>query len=126
MFAVQPYFRSRPPNVTAITRGGRFSVHCDIGGRPKPIVTWTHGNLDLIQNISSRLYSFPNGTLLISEVVESDYGTYLCHAESKFEVSHKVQLVEASSEEQDDEIGELLLSMSLHWGVLSLLVQITL
>ena len=126
MLTVQPYFRSRPPNVTAVARGGKFSVHCDIGGRPKPIVTWTDGNLNLIQNISSRRYSFPNGTLLISEVVESDYGIYLCHAESKFEVSHKVLLVEASSEEQDDEIGELLLSMSLHWGVLSLLVQVTL
>ena len=118
MLTVQPYFRNKPPNVTAVAIGGRFSVHCDIDGRPKPTVTWSDGNLNLIQNISARLYAFPNGTLLISEVTQSDYGIYICHAESKVEVSHKIQLVESMpTDEQDDEIGELLLlyGLSVLW-----------
>ena len=107
---VKPFFRTRPRNITMVAIGGTLSIHCDIDGRPKPSVTWTHDNLSKVKNDSSRLISFPNGTLVITSVVKSDYGIYFCHATSNVTVNHKVQIVEASSSDdsEDDKIGECL------------------
>ena len=84
-------------------------IHCDIGGRPQPGVTWIYGNLTPVKNESSRLISYPNGTLMITSVAEEDYGVYFCHASGDLSVSHKVELVQATtSEQEDNKIGKLL------------------
>ena len=90
--------------------GGTLSIHCDIDGRPKPSVTWTHDNFSEVKNDSSRLISFPNGTLVITTVVKSDYGIYFCHATGNREVNYEVHIVEASSSDdsEDDKICEFL------------------
>ena len=97
--------------MTWVAVGEMFVVHCIIGGRPKPPVTWVYNNNSLVKNQTSRRYAFPNGTLLITEVMQSDYGLYVCHATGKFEESHQVQLAQPSKvqDSEDDEIGELLL-----------------
>ena len=97
--------------MTQVAVGEMFIVECFIGGRPKPTVTWIDNNNTVVKNQPSRRYAFPNGTLLITEVTQSDYGLYVCHATSKFEVSHQVQLARPSEDQdsEDNEIGELLL-----------------
>ena len=87
-------------------------IHCDIGGRPRPRVIWVYGNLTAVKNESSRLQSFPNGTLLIRGVVEEDYGGYICHAVEDLEVSHEIKLVQPTSSEEK-KIGKLFLLHSI-------------
>lgn len=105
---VQPFFRSKPQNVTAVPIGGTVMIHCDIGGRPRPRVIWVYGDLTAVRNESSRLMSFPNGTLLIRGVVEQDYGDYICHATEDLNVSHQIKLVQPTGN-KEKKIGKLFL-----------------
>ena len=51
---------------------------------------------------------------MITNVKQSDFGIYLCHASSKFDINHKVMLRQVSPTEGDDgqsKIGKLLLML---------------
>ena len=44
---------------------------------------------------------------MIRGIVEEDYGEYFCHATEDLAVSHKIELVQATGDEEDDnEIGK--------------------
>ena len=88
--------------MTKVALGGQVTVHCIIDGRPRPQVTWTYHDLTEVTNDTSRLLSFPNGTLIINGVVEEDYGEYWCHADSNLDVNHRIVLEQASTGDQND------------------------
>ena len=90
--------------MTKVAIGGQVTIHCNIDGRPKPQVTWTYHNLTEVMNDSSRLLSFPNGTLMINAVVAGDYGEYWCYANGSLDVNHRIVLEqELTGDHGDDE-----------------------
>ena len=104
---VKPFFRTQPANETRVAVGGTVSLYCDIDGRPKPRVIWLGNNLDVVVN-SSRITAYLNGTLVIRNVVEEDYGDYRCHAAEYHDVSRKIKLERPlKNEGTEKKIGEL-------------------
>jgi len=103
---VTPFFKTEPPKTIEVAMGDSVLLYCDISGRPKPDITWTYSNLtkvELVQRRSSRFSFFSNGTLLIKNVEESDYGIYFCHVTNMFNTNRKIELVQVSTDSDTSE-----------------------
>ena len=79
LFLVIPVIPVIRPNVTAIA-GSSAVLDCTSIGNPAPTITWTMNSAPVISAGESRIQQAPNNSLLISEVLVSDEGSYLCQA----------------------------------------------
>ena len=84
--SVKPHFLSDPIDVTA-REGDDISLECDVGGEPRPKITWTSEDGKVIG-------SAKNQTLKIKRVLSSDEGVYYCRANNPVgSVSGSVSLI---------------------------------
>jgi len=67
------------PNMTAIA-GSSAVLDCTSVGNPTPTITWTMNSAPVIPGGMPRIQQAPNDSLLISEVLVSDEGSYRCLA----------------------------------------------
>jgi len=83
---IKPYFTSDPIDVTA-REGDDISLECEVGGEPKPKITWTRED-------GKAISSARNHTLNIKRVLSSDEGVYYCRADNPVgSVSGSVSLI---------------------------------
>lgn len=78
-FSVAPRWVIPPPKEVSIESGQLLHLKCVPEGRPTPIVTWTK----IASNIELNTYSFPNGSLIITNISKSHEGEYVCNASNK-------------------------------------------
>ena len=73
------------PKEVSIEAGGRAMLPCVAVGRPKPLITWTNQNTDLVSSdrpISDR-FELNGDNLVIHDVTLADDGYYSCIAENE-------------------------------------------
>ncbi|KAM5191920.1 netrin receptor DCC [Mantella aurantiaca] len=72
----QQVFLQRPSNV-AVVEGQDAVLECAVSGYPTPTVFWMHGE-ELIVTRTQKYWLLGGSNLLISNVTESDVGSYTC------------------------------------------------
>ncbi|XP_022240704.1 Down syndrome cell adhesion molecule-like protein 1 homolog isoform X2 [Limulus polyphemus] len=68
----------RPMGNVSVVEGQRLSIRCPVSGYPIHSITWEKGGIQL--PVTSKQQVFPNGTLVIHQVRDSDQGRYRCIA----------------------------------------------
>ncbi|XP_076363673.1 cell adhesion molecule Dscam1-like isoform X12 [Tachypleus tridentatus] len=82
-----PFWKEQPKDSEAVL-GKTTSLHCGIGGYPKPVITWkkAYGTQSkdflIIRSDYKKKTILDNGTLVISMVEGADEGVYTCGAEN--------------------------------------------
>ena len=76
-----PVIRLQPS--TATEAGRQTILHCNATGIDTPTVSWRSGGIDVGSSNDSRLTSYSNGSLVITDTEVLDTGTYSCIAENK-------------------------------------------
>ncbi|CAG08901.1 unnamed protein product, partial [Tetraodon nigroviridis] len=77
---IPPIIRQGPANQTA-TLGATVQLHCRVIGGPSIHISWEKNGEELHGN-EARLTLMENGTLQITDIKETDSGTYTCIASS--------------------------------------------
>ncbi|XP_071965528.1 peroxidasin homolog isoform X2 [Antedon mediterranea] len=72
-----PQFVKEPDNID-IRAGDNVEIQCAVSGHPRPIITWTKNDKQVVEDNHIRLLS--SGSLHISEVQFDDRGIYECSA----------------------------------------------
>ncbi|XP_076363671.1 cell adhesion molecule Dscam1-like isoform X10 [Tachypleus tridentatus] len=87
VFRAPPFWKEQPKDSEAVL-GKTTSLHCGIGGYPKPVITWkkAYGTQSkdflIIRSDYKKKTILDNGTLVISMVEGADEGVYTCGAEN--------------------------------------------
>ena len=68
---------------TATEAGEQTILHCNATGIDTPTVSWRSGGIDVGSSNDSRLTSYSNGSLVITDTKVLDTGNYSCIAENK-------------------------------------------
>ena len=76
-----PVIQLQPSTVTEA--GLQTILHCDATGIDTPTVSWRAGGMDVGTSNDSRLISYPNGSLVITDTKVLDSGNYSCVAKNK-------------------------------------------
>ncbi|XP_022245919.1 Down syndrome cell adhesion molecule-like protein 1 isoform X4 [Limulus polyphemus] len=81
-----PFWKEQPKDTEAV-HGQSASLHCGIGGYPRPKITWkkaygTQSKDFLVVHNEYKKTILENGTLVIDSLKEADEGVYTCEAEN--------------------------------------------
>ena len=88
---IKPSFLADPEDVTA-REGDDVSLHCEVGGEPKPRITWTKEDGKLLTRATSG--GEKGEELRIKRVEPGDEGVYYCRADNPVgTVSGSVSLI---------------------------------
>ena len=80
-FLAVPVIQLQP---TTVTEAGRQTIlHCNATGIDTPTVSWRSGGIVVGTSNDSRLISYSNGSLVITDTKVLDTGNYSCIAENK-------------------------------------------
>ncbi|KAI8496594.1 hypothetical protein Bbelb_258930 [Branchiostoma belcheri] len=101
----EPHSNSSQPNVKIVSNGssawsgGSVSLGCNVAGSPEPCVVWVKPNLDVISsdNASGRFEVDADDVLTITDLRQSDAGTYKCKATNAAGTGEAEITVEVSS-----------------------------
>ncbi|CAH1247003.1 HMCN2 [Branchiostoma lanceolatum] len=83
-----PVYAERPvftvtPSPSSVSRGGSAIFNCVVTGSPSPSLSWTNNNNVVIVN-NGRFTVYPNNSLVVTDVRDTDAGFYTCHATNSF------------------------------------------
>lgn len=81
--ALPPSISEKSTDTVLIQPGLSVYIHCSVKGEPPPSVKWTLPGARSVkrsQFVGRRVFVFPNGTLYMKNVLQSDAGRYECLA----------------------------------------------
>ena len=81
--ALPPTIKEVSMETITIHTGRSIYVHCTVKGEPTPVLKWSLPGAAQIkpsQYLGSRFFVFPNGTLFVRSVSQTDSGKYECSA----------------------------------------------
>lgn len=78
----KPTFTKHPvQSITLGARGGTATIRCPPEAAPKPEITWYKNGASVgSTEATARIRILSNGNIVISNLIESDSGTYMCQA----------------------------------------------
>ena len=80
-FLAIPIIQSHPSILTEA--GLQTILHCDATGIDTPTISWRSGGIDVGTSNDSRLISYSNGSLVITNTKVLDTGNYSCIAKNE-------------------------------------------
>lgn len=77
-----PKFIIKPESTSTSVGNYRIRLNCLATGEPRPVISWSQNGITL--TITSRHTVESDGSLVISPVEASDYGSYRCEAANPY------------------------------------------